>query len=64
MRWGWQEGAEIGRHVLVVRIADPGEGTKDADSAKYVCDDAHDEDGIVVVLVVNENEYETEDKPS
>ena len=55
MRWGWQEGAEIGRHVLVVRIAYPGECAEDADGNGEVGDNAHYQDCIVVVLVVNED---------
>ena len=53
-----------GGHVLVVRIADPRERAEDADSDGKVCNDAHDQDRIVVVLVVNEDERHTEDEPN
>ena len=55
--------AEIGGHVLVVRIAHTGEGAKDADGHGEVGDNAHDQDRVVVVLVVDEDERDTEDEP-
>ena len=50
-------------HVLVVRIAHPGERAEDTDSDGKVRNDAHDQDCIVVVLVVDEYERHAEYEP-
>ena len=50
--------AEIRGHVLVVRIAYPGECAEDADGNGEVGDNAHDENGVVVHLMMTENIYE------
>ena len=55
--------AEIGGHVLVVRIAYPGECAEDADGDGEVGDNAHNQDRIVVVLVVDEYERHAEYEP-
>ncbi len=52
-----------GGHVLVVRIANPREGAEDADRDSEVGDHAHNQHGIVIVLVVNEDKDDTEDEP-
>ena len=52
-----------GVHVLVVRIAHPGEGAKDTDGHGEVGDNAHDQDRVVIVLVVDEDERYSEDEP-
>ena len=48
---------------LVVRITNPRERAEDADSDSEVGDDAHDQDCIVVVLVVDEDERYPEYQP-
>ena len=50
-------------HVLVVRIANPGESARDTDSDSDVGDDAGYEHGVVVVLVVDEDENHSEYEP-
>ena len=52
-----------GGHVLVVRITNPRECAEDADSDGEVCDDAHYQNSIVIVLVVDEDERYPEDQP-
>ena len=47
----------------MVRIPHPREGAEDADRDGEVGDNAHYQDCIVVVLVVNEDERDAEDKP-
>jgi hypothetical protein len=47
----------------VVRVANPGECTRDRDSHTHVGDHAHDKDCVVVVLVIDENGHELEHQP-
>ena len=47
----------------MVRVPDPGERAQDADRDGEVRDDAHDQDRVVVVLVVDEDERDAEDEP-
>ena len=46
-----------------MRIPDPREGAGYADGYRQVGNDPHYEDGVVVVLVVDEDEGHPEDKP-
>lgn len=39
--------------LLMVRVTDPRERASDADSDSEVGDDAHDEDGVVVILTIH-----------
>ena len=55
--------AEIRGHVLVVRITDPRERAENADRDSKVGNDAHDQNCIVVVLVVDEDERDAENEP-
>lgn len=48
---------------VMMRIPDPWEGTRDTDGDGQVGDDARDEDGIVDILVVDEDEDDAEDEP-
>lgn len=50
-------------HVLVVSVADPREGACDTDGDGQVRNDSHNEHGIVVILVVDENQCYAEDEP-
>ena len=52
-----------GSHVLVVCVPYPRECAEDTDGDGEVGDNAHDQDSVVVVLMVNEDESYTEDKP-
>lgn len=47
----------------MVCVADPREGTKDTDRHKEVSDNAHDQDRVVVVLVIDEDKRYTHDEP-
>ena len=47
----------------MVRITHPRKGAEDADSDGEVGDNAHDQDCIVVVLVVDEDERDAENEP-
>ena len=42
-------------HVLVVSIAHPRERAEDTNGHREVGDNTHNQDGVVVVLVVNED---------
>jgi hypothetical protein len=48
----------------MMRVPHPGEGARDRDTDEHVRDNTHDEHGVVVVLVVNEDRDELEDEPS
>lgn len=50
-------------HVLVVHITDPGKRAPDADEDGNVGNDTGDEHGVVVVLVVDEDGYDSENEP-
>ena len=55
--------ADKGTRVLVMRITNPGERAQDTDGDGEVGDYAHNQDRIVVVLVVDENECNAENEP-
>lgn len=48
---------------VMMRIPDPREGTRDTDGDGQVGDNSSDEDGVVDVLVVNEDQDDAEDEP-
>ena len=50
-------------HVLMMRIPNPRERTSYAGSHRKVGNDSHNENSIVVVLVVDEDEGHPEDEP-
>jgi hypothetical protein len=47
----------------VVRVANPWECTHDRDSHTHIGDHAHDQNYVVVVLMIDENEHELEHQP-
>ena len=55
--------SELRIHVLVMRIPNPRERTRNADVYCEIRDDSHNQHGIVVLLVVDEDEGDPEDKP-
>lgn len=48
---------------VMMRIPDPREGTRDTDGDCQVGDNSSDEDGVVDVLVVDEDQDDAEDEP-
>lgn len=53
----------VNDYILVMRIPNPGECACDASSHRQVRNNAHNEHGVVIVLVVDENKSHTEDEP-
>ena len=51
------------KHVLMVRVSDPRECTGNTDRYRKVGYDTHYEDGVMVVLVVDEYERHAEYEP-
>jgi hypothetical protein len=49
--------------LLVVRVANPRECTRDRDSHAHIGDHAHDQNCVMVVLMIDENDHELEYQP-